>query len=100
VTSVRALPEVVAAVGGAGEVYVDSGIRNAEHVAAALALGARAVFVGRPVMWALAVDGERGVRAVLDGMSDSLRQVMIQLGAARLADLTPDLVVGTSTGAR
>ena len=100
VTSAHALPEVVAAVGGAGEVYVDSGIRTAEHVAAALALGARGVFVGRPALWALAADGERGVRAVLDGLTADLRQVMIQLGVARLADLTPDLVAGPVGGQR
>jgi len=100
VTSAQALPEVAAAVGDAGEVYVDSGIRNGEHVAAALALGARAVFVGRPAMWALAVEGERGVRAVLDGLSSDLRQVMTQLGAARVSDLTPDLVAGATGGAR
>lgn len=99
VTSAQALPEVAAAVGDAGEVYVDSGIRNAEHVAAALALGARGVFVGRPVMWALAVEGERGVRAVLDGLSSDLRQVMTQLGVARVRDLTPDLVAAAAGGA-
>ena len=92
VSAARALPEVVAAVGDAGEVYADSGIRSAEHVAAALAMGARAVFVGRPALWALAADGERGVRAVLDGLTAELRQVMTQLGAASLDGLTPDLV--------
>lgn len=99
VTSAQALPEVVAAIGGAGEVYVDSGIRNAEHVAAALALGARGVFVGRPALWALAVEGERGVRAVLDGLSSDLRQVLTQLGAARVSDLTPDLIAAVTGGA-
>lgn len=92
VSAARALPEVVEAVGDAGEVYADSGIRSAEHVAAALALGARAVFVGRPALWALAADGETGVRAVLDGMTGELRQVMTQLGAPSLDRLTRDLV--------
>jgi 4-hydroxymandelate oxidase len=92
VTTARALPEVVAAVDGAAEVYVDSGIRSAEHVAAALAMGARAVFVGRPALWALAAEGEQGVRAVLDGLTGDLRTVLTQLGAPRLADLTPDLL--------
>jgi 4-hydroxymandelate oxidase len=94
VTAAAALPEVVAAVQGAVEVYADSGIRSAEHVAAALALGARAVFVGRPVLWALAADGEQGVHAVLERLGTDLRQVLIQLGAPRLAELTPDLVAG------
>jgi 4-hydroxymandelate oxidase len=92
VTTAGTLPEVVAAVDGGAEVYVDSGIRSAEHVAAALAMGARAVFVGRPVLWALAAEGEQGVRAVLDGMTEDLRTVLTQLGAPRLADLTPDLL--------
>ena len=61
-TSAEALPEVVAAVGDRAEVYVDSGLRTPEHVAAALCLGARAVFLGRPVMWALATGGPRAWR--------------------------------------
>ena len=92
ITAARALPEVVAAVGGAVEVYADSGLRSAEHVAAALALGARAVFLGRPALWALAADGEQGVRSVLDGMAAELRLVMTQLGVPSVAEFTPDLV--------
>ena len=93
ITSARALPEVVQAVGERGEVYVDSGIRNAEHVAAALSLGARAVFVGRPALWALSARGEAGVKSALEDLHTDLRQVMLQLGAATLRDLTPDLLV-------
>lgn len=96
VSSAYALAEVIAAVGDRCEVYVDSGLRTGEHAAAALALGARAVFVGRPALWALAVDGVRGVQAVLDGLSADLVQVMIQLGAADLGSLTPDLVAATT----
>jgi 4-hydroxymandelate oxidase len=92
ITSARALPEVVAAVGGEGEVYVDSGLRTPEHVAAALAMGARAVFLGRPALWALAAEGSAGVETLLTGLTDGLRQVMAQLGVARLADLTSDLI--------
>jgi 4-hydroxymandelate oxidase len=94
VSSAYALPEVVDAVGDQVEVYVDSGLRSGEHVAAALALGARAVFVGRPVLWALAADGDRGVQSVLDGLTAELTQVMIQLGVDRLSGLTPDLIAG------
>ncbi len=58
VATADALPEIAAALAGTGtEVYVDGGIRRAEHVLAALALGARAVFVGRPVLWALTAGG-------------------------------------------
>lgn len=92
VSTVRALPEVVDAVGAEVEVYADSGLRSGEHIAAALALGARAVFVGRPALWALAAAGEPGVRRVLDGLTADLRLTMQQLGAPRVADLTPDLV--------
>lgn len=92
VSTARALPEVVAAVGDRGEVYADSGIRNAEHVAAALAMGARGVFVGRPAMWALSAQGEPGVTSVLTSLTAGLRQVMLQLGAPTVADLTADLL--------
>jgi 4-hydroxymandelate oxidase len=92
VSSARALPEVVEAVGDRGEVYVDSGLRNAEHVAAALAMGARAVFIGRPALWALSARGEDGVTSALSQLTTNLRQVMLQLGTATIADLTPDLI--------
>jgi 4-hydroxymandelate oxidase len=92
ITATRALPEVVDAVGGQGEVYVDSGIRNGEHVAAALAMGARGVFVGRPALWALSARGEEGVTALLSTLNADLRQVMLQLGCPTIADLTPDLL--------
>ena len=91
-SSARALPEVVDAVGDRGEVYVDSGLRNGEHVAAALALGARAVFVGRPALWALAARGADGTTSALTALATELRQVMLQLGAPTVADLTPDLI--------
>ena len=65
ISSASALPEIVAAVPDSVEIYADSGIRSAEHVAAALALGARAVFVGRPALWALAAEGRPGVERLL-----------------------------------
>jgi 4-hydroxymandelate oxidase len=86
------LAEVVAAVEGRAEVYADSGIRSGSHVAAALAIGARAVFVGRPAMWGLAVDGAAGVADVLRSVTDELVAAMDLLGAGSVADLTPDLV--------
>lgn len=92
VTSARALPEIVEAVGDGGEVFVDSGIRTAEHVAGALALGARGVFLGRPALWALSAQGEAGVTSVLTDLTADLRQVMLQLGTPSIADLTPDLI--------
>lgn len=92
VSTVRALPEVVRAAGSDVEVYADSGLRSGDHVAAALALGARAVFVGRPAMWALAAEGESGVRQVVEGLTVQLSLAMQQLGAPSVADLSTDLI--------
>ncbi|HVW17103.1 MAG TPA: alpha-hydroxy acid oxidase [Solirubrobacteraceae bacterium] len=75
------LPEVVEAVGGRLEVYVDGGVRRGTDVAVALALGARAVLVGRPVLWGLTVAGEAGVRRVLALLRDELELAMTLLGA-------------------
>lgn len=93
VSTARALPEIVDALAGSGaEVYVDGGLRRGEHVLSALALGARAVFVGRPVLWALAVDGEDGVHRLLADLTTELRHAMALVGAADVASLTRDLV--------
>ncbi len=86
------LPEVVAAVGGAGEVYVDGGIRRPGDVAKALCLGATAVMVGRPVLWSLAAGGDRGVTDLFEWFRAELARVMGLCGAPRVADLTADLV--------
>jgi 4-hydroxymandelate oxidase len=93
VPSADALAEVADAVGRDAEVYVDSGLRSGVDVATALALGARAVFLGRPVMWGLATGGEEGVRHVLETVNDELVTAMDLLGAPTLAELTRDLVV-------
>jgi 4-hydroxymandelate oxidase len=93
VTSLAALPEVVAAVGDRVEVYLDSGIRSGAHAFTALALGARAVFVGRPVMWGLATGGADGVEAVLTRLTEELAVALDQSGAGGLGELSPDLVV-------
>ncbi|KAD3455968.1 alpha-hydroxy-acid oxidizing enzyme [Arthrobacter yangruifuii] len=92
VTSMQALPEVVQAVGNDCEVYVDSGIRTGDHVAAALAMGARAVFVGRPVMWGLATGGEDGAAAVLERFTEELRLTMAAIGANTIRDITSDML--------
>jgi 4-hydroxymandelate oxidase len=94
VSSASALREVVEAVGNTAEVYADSGIRSGRAVASALALGARAVFVGRPVLWGLALDGAAGARTVLDTLTAELAATMNLLGAPSVGDLTPDLVAG------
>ncbi|MEO6509910.1 MAG: alpha-hydroxy acid oxidase [Nocardioides sp.] len=88
-----ALPEVVDAVGDDAEVYVDGGVRDGRDVLRALALGARAVLIGRPMVWALAVDGAAGVRDLLAAYGADLAEAMTLAGARSPAELTRDLVV-------
>ncbi len=86
------LPEVVAAVAGRAEVYVDGGLRDGSAILMALALGARAVLIGRPVSHALACGGAIGVEALFEGLNRDLERCMALCGAARLSDLRPDLI--------
>jgi 4-hydroxymandelate oxidase len=90
--SADALPYVVDAVSDRGEVYVDGGVRRGTDVVKALALGARAVMVGRPVVWGLAVNGADGVAEVLDGLRVELTRAMSLSGAPTVDDVTHDLV--------
>jgi 4-hydroxymandelate oxidase len=64
--TISVLPEIVDAVAGAVEVYVDGGVRRGTDVLKAIAYGARAVLIGRPILWGLAVGGEAGVQSVLE----------------------------------
>jgi 4-hydroxymandelate oxidase len=94
IPTAQALPEVAEALAGTStEVYVDGGIRRGEHILAALALGARAVFVGRPALWALAVGGSAGVTRLLTDLGDELDHGLRLVGCPRPSDLSPDLVV-------
>jgi 4-hydroxymandelate oxidase len=93
IPSIMALPEVADTVGGTAEVYVDGGIRRGTDVVKALALGARAVLVGRPVLWGLAVDGETGVRAVLELLRQEIDLAMGLSGTRDVTEITRDLVV-------
>jgi 4-hydroxymandelate oxidase len=90
VTSIEALPEVVAAVDGRAEVYLDSGIRRGTDVFKALALGARAVLFGRPLFWGLAVGGEAGLRNVIQILKDELELTMALCGHSTLGTIGPD----------
>jgi 4-hydroxymandelate oxidase len=91
--SLDALPEVVEAVGGRAEVYADGGVRSGSDVLTALALGARAVFVGRPVLWGLATGGADGVAAVLAGLSEQLAHTMVLCGLPDVTAVPRDTVV-------
>ncbi|AUH39255.1 alpha-hydroxy acid oxidase [Streptomyces sp. CMB-StM0423] len=86
VPSIDALPEVAAAVGSGCEVLMDSGVRGGTDVLRALALGASAVLVGRPVIWGLAATGEAGARRVLELLGDELRDALGLSGCADVAD--------------
>jgi len=92
IASLDALPEVVAAVRGRVPVLVDGGIRSGTDVFRALALGARAVLVGRPVLWGLAHSGAAGVCAVLRLLRDELENSMALAGRPQLADITQSAV--------
>jgi isopentenyl diphosphate isomerase/L-lactate dehydrogenase-like FMN-dependent dehydrogenase len=86
------LPDIVAAVGDRMTVLFDSGVRRGTDVVKALALGARAVLVGRPPLWGLSVSGAAGVQAVMEHLHDEMVRAMQLCGASSLAALTPDLV--------
>ena len=90
------LPEIVDAVGGRAEVYVDGGIRSGIDVLRAVALGAQAVMIGRPVLWGLAVDGTDGAVAVLQHLVEELGRAMALCGRDRVDLLTRDLLLGTA----
>ncbi len=92
VATLDALPAIVAAVGGRLPILLDGGIRRGTDVLVALALGASAVAIGRPVIAGLAADGASGVRQVLELLRTELDQALALAGAATPADLTPDLV--------
>jgi isopentenyl diphosphate isomerase/L-lactate dehydrogenase-like FMN-dependent dehydrogenase len=92
VTSIEALPEIVAAVDGRCEVYLDGGIRRGTDILKALALGARAVLIGRPALWGLAVDGADGVQRVLEILQAELERAMKLAGCPTLASIDRTLV--------
>jgi 4-hydroxymandelate oxidase len=94
VATADALSDVVDAVDARAEVYVDGGIRRGVDVLRACALGATAVFVGRPVVWGLTCAGEDGVATVLEALHLELERAMRLSGVASLRDATRDLVVG------
>jgi 4-hydroxymandelate oxidase len=92
IASAHALAPIVDAVAGGAEVYVDGGIRRGTDILKALALGARAVLVGRPYLWGLAVGGEAGVTRVLTMLREELALAMALSGRARVADLGRELI--------
>uniref|UniRef100_A0A8C8SUC9 (S)-2-hydroxy-acid oxidase n=1 Tax=Peromyscus maniculatus bairdii TaxID=230844 RepID=A0A8C8SUC9_PERMB len=90
--SIDALTEVVAAVKGKVEVYMDGGVRTGNDVLKALALGAKCVFLGRPILWGLAYKGEHGVKEVLNILKTELHTSMALSGCRSVAEISPDLI--------
>ena len=92
VTTAAAVAEIAPALEGKAEVYVDGGIRRGTDILKALALGARAVLIGRPAIWGLSVSGADGVRDVLEHFRVELIRAMQLTGTASIADATRDLL--------
>jgi heme/flavin dehydrogenase (mycofactocin system) len=88
--SIRCLPAVAEAVGDQVEVLLDGGIRRGSDVVKAVALGARAVMIGRAYLWGLAAEGQTGVENVLDIMRGGIDSALMGLGKSSIHDLTPD----------
>jgi len=97
VASLDALPAVVAAVDGRGEILLDGGIRRGTDILKALALGARAVLIGRPTYWGLAVGGEAGVRHILELLRAELALDLMLCGLASPEEVTRELLVPADT---
>ena len=90
--TISVLPEIADVVGGKVEIYVDGGIIRGTDVLKALACGARAVFIGRPVLWGLACGGETGVRYVLEMVRQEFDLAMALCGCPMLSSITRDLI--------
>jgi isopentenyl diphosphate isomerase/L-lactate dehydrogenase-like FMN-dependent dehydrogenase len=97
VSPLEVLTGILDAVGPSIEVHLDGGVRTASDVAMALALGARCVHLGRPVVYALVTGGEPAVRSLLSDLTTDLRTVLAALGATRPSGLTTDQVVLADT---
>ena len=91
-SSIETLPAIAEAVGDRVEVYLDSGVRRGMDVLKALSLGARAVLIGRPMFWGLAVDGEVGVNRVLDILRVEFERAMAYCGCTAVGDIDRGLV--------
>ena len=92
IATARALPEVADAMDGNGALLVDGGIRRGTDVLKAIALGAHAVLLGRPVLWGLSYDGENGVTRVLQLLRDEFDLAMALTGCRAISEITRDLL--------
>lgn len=92
VPSIQALPRVAKAVGTRADVLMDGGIRRGSHVLKAMALGAKAVLIGRPIIWGLACGGQEGLKQTLATLVDELENVMRICGCLGVTDIAPELL--------
>lgn len=90
--ALEALPEVLDAIGGKTPVLLDSGIRSGGDIVKALALGARAVLVGRPIAWGVGAFGARGVERVFAILTEEMQRVLTLTGVARIRDITRSIL--------
>ena len=97
---IRLLPGIVAAVGDQIEIVMDGGIRRGSDVVKAVALGARAVMIGRAYLWGLAANGQAGVENVLDVLRMGIDSNLMGLGKSSLAELSPDDLIIPDTFTR
>ena len=91
-SAIETLPEIVEEVKGRAEIYLDGGIRRGTDVLRALSLGARAVLIGRPLFWGLAVDGDAGVRMVLELLRQEFDRAMASCGVTNVEGIDRSLV--------
>lgn len=89
--TIEVLEEVITAVKNSKrpevEVYFDGGVRRGTDILKALALGARAVFLGRAILWAIAAHGQKGVERVLEILNEELKEAMVQTGCSSIEDI-------------
>lgn len=91
-STIEVLPDIVQVIRGKIPVILDGGVRKGTDIFKALALGAQAVMVGRPVLWGLACYGQKGVQRVLEILRNELRETMILAGCRRIGDIHGNFV--------
>jgi isopentenyl diphosphate isomerase/L-lactate dehydrogenase-like FMN-dependent dehydrogenase len=96
--ALEALPEVLDAVGGKVPVILDSGVRSGGDIVKAIALGAKAVLVGRPVAWGVAAFGARGVERVYAILNEEMKRAMCMTGVPRIGAITDSILIADDAG--
>ena len=91
-STIEVLPLIVNAVSGKVPVLFDGGIRRGSDIMKALAYGAKAVMLGRPVLWGLSANGEEGVKEILTILHDELKSCVALAGCTKVSDITRDLI--------